>query len=215
MSLPLGNRREPVQVQAFVSERAVERLDVGIVGRSSRPREIYAYLVMVSPEIAALAAEDEEIANMRVAVKAFLDLQRKPVHAAAHVGVPGGQPHAHVRGNGDHLSARRAAVNSGAGAEEKMLMRTWPSSTRMTGSCERTSRRPDVSASTTGETPPPRSRQVVAPPLVVEAGRNLELARHIRHHRARRKRRREDRRLRRSGPVNKVTWVILYCYARS
>ena len=51
MSLRLGGRREPVQVQAFVSERAAERLDVRIVGRGSQPREIHAHLVMVRPEI--------------------------------------------------------------------------------------------------------------------------------------------------------------------
>jgi len=104
-------------------------------------------------KIAALTAKNEKIADMRVAVKTFLDLQSQPVHAPAHVGVPCGQPPPHVRGGRDHRSARSAAVNSGADAEEKMLMQAWPSSTRMTGSFEPTSRRPGVSAGTTGETP--------------------------------------------------------------
>ena len=57
MSPRFGDRREPVQVQALVSERAVERLDVRIVGRSSRSREIHAHLVMVGPEIDDLSGE--------------------------------------------------------------------------------------------------------------------------------------------------------------
>ena len=82
MSLRLGSRCEPVQVQAFVSERAVERLDVRIVGRSSRPREVHAHLVMVSPEIDDLPGE-------LGAIEARLSISARRVQTFAK-SIPGG-----------------------------------------------------------------------------------------------------------------------------
>ena len=32
----LGERLEPVQIQAFITQRPIERLDIGIVGRLAR-----------------------------------------------------------------------------------------------------------------------------------------------------------------------------------
>src|SRR5271163_114557 len=48
------------------------------------------------------AAEDVQIAGMRVALQYFLDLQRQAVHPTPHVGVADCQPNPHPRRNRDH-----------------------------------------------------------------------------------------------------------------
>src|SRR5690606_42109328 len=40
----------------------------------------------------ALAAEDEEIAGVGITLQPFLDLEREPLHAAAHVCMAGREP---------------------------------------------------------------------------------------------------------------------------
>ena len=45
----LGQRLEPVQIEAFVTQRAVERLDVRIVGRLAGPGEVETDLVVNDP----------------------------------------------------------------------------------------------------------------------------------------------------------------------
>lgn len=43
--------QEPVLVQAFGSEAAVERLDEGVVGRFTRAREVQGHAFGVGPEV--------------------------------------------------------------------------------------------------------------------------------------------------------------------
>src|SRR5207248_7516308 len=53
-------------------------------------------------QIAPAAAKHKEIAGMRIALQCFLYLKSKAIHAAAHIGTPGRNPHAYTRGNGYH-----------------------------------------------------------------------------------------------------------------
>src|SRR5258706_1631884 len=70
-------------------------------------------------QLAVLATEHVEISAMWVALEGFLHQQGQRVHAAAHVGVAGRNPHAHARRNGNHrgrpsASAATAAVSVAA-----------------------------------------------------------------------------------------------------
>src|SRR3546814_11097104 len=46
-----GQQGEPIDVEAFIPQRPVERLDIGIVGRLSRPGEVDPHAVMIRPQI--------------------------------------------------------------------------------------------------------------------------------------------------------------------
>src|SRR5437868_6249387 len=66
-----------------------------------------------------LAAENVEVAAMRIALEGFLHPQGQRVHPAAHVGVAGRNPHPHPGGNRDHrrhssASAATTAVTAAA-----------------------------------------------------------------------------------------------------
>src|SRR6516164_3840829 len=72
-------------------------------------------------EIAPVAAEHEEIPGVRIALQALLHLEREAIHAAAHVGMTGRNPHAHARGNGYHRRGSAfitAVTRSGSTAPE-------------------------------------------------------------------------------------------------
>src|SRR5829696_5656953 len=60
-------------------------------------------------EIAATAAEDIEVAGVRIATEGLLDLEREAIHAAAHVGMACRQPDPHAGGDGNH---RRSSTSS-------------------------------------------------------------------------------------------------------
>src|SRR3546814_9332256 len=53
-------------------------------------------------EIAAAAAEAEQMAAQRIPPQHLLHLQGQRWEALAHIGVAGRQPHPHARGNRDH-----------------------------------------------------------------------------------------------------------------
>src|SRR5215213_3381645 len=77
-------------------------------------------------QIAAPAAEDEQVAAVGIALEHFLNLECEPIHAAAHVGAAGRQPDAHATRDRNHprTSTRSAAATvAGSGAPE---MRTRP-----------------------------------------------------------------------------------------
>ena len=57
-------RQKPVDIQAFIAETAVERLDVRIILRPSRTRKIQNHTVLVSPEIKNLADEFAAIVDL-------------------------------------------------------------------------------------------------------------------------------------------------------
>ena len=67
-------------------------------------------------QVTAASPEDVKITSMGVATKRFLDLQRQPVHAAAHVGHPRRQPHPDIRWNRDHRRSRTAITRARAAA---------------------------------------------------------------------------------------------------
>jgi hypothetical protein len=64
--------------------------------------------------VTALAAEDEEIARMRVAPETLLHLQRQAVDAAAHIGDTTGEPDAHAGGKGDHRPSSAESTRASA-----------------------------------------------------------------------------------------------------
>ena len=53
----LGQRLEPVQVEALVAERAIERLDVSIISQFAWSGEAEAALVGIGPQIHHVAGE--------------------------------------------------------------------------------------------------------------------------------------------------------------
>src|SRR5512147_904740 len=59
-------------------------------------------------QITAATAKNVEVATVRVAPQRLLNLQRQPVHAAAHVGPADRQPHPHPARNRDHRRSRAA-----------------------------------------------------------------------------------------------------------
>src|SRR5271163_5285723 len=73
------------------------------------------------------AAEDVQIAGMRVALQYFLDLQRQAVHPTPHVGVADCQPNPHPRRNRDHRSdsALTTAAANPAGIDAGMRTRAF------------------------------------------------------------------------------------------
>jgi hypothetical protein len=52
-----------------------------------------------------LATEHIKVAAVRVALEGFLYQHGQRVHAAAHVGVAGRNPHPHARRNGDQATS--------------------------------------------------------------------------------------------------------------
>src|SRR5437868_12581527 len=73
------------------------------------------------------AAEDVQIAGMRIALQYFLDLQRQTVHPTPHVGVADCQPNPHPRRDRDHRpdSALTTATANPAGIEAGMRRRAF------------------------------------------------------------------------------------------
>ena len=59
----IGQRQEPRGVQAFRSQAAVERLDVGVVGRLSRSGEVDLDPVQVGPLVEHAPGELRPIVN--------------------------------------------------------------------------------------------------------------------------------------------------------
>lgn len=57
LSPRLGDRIEPVDVEAFIPKGSVERLDEGVVGGLARPAEVDPHAVMISPEIDKVAGK--------------------------------------------------------------------------------------------------------------------------------------------------------------
>lgn len=55
--LGVGQRQEPVLVDAFRANLAVEGFDEAIVGRLSRPREVECDTVRISPKVECLTDE--------------------------------------------------------------------------------------------------------------------------------------------------------------
>src|SRR5215213_3829086 len=68
-------------------------------------------------QIAAPAAEDEQVAAVGIALEHFLNLECEPIHAAAHVGATGRQPYPHPARERDHRPTRtRSATRTNAGS---------------------------------------------------------------------------------------------------
>jgi len=100
---PPGFLRVP-PIDPFEQVAELLRRDAHAVADRRRPQETAALEALgvkrqaepIMPKafdkIAAAPAEDVKIAGVRIALEAFLDQQRQPVHAAAHVGVAGGDP---------------------------------------------------------------------------------------------------------------------------
>src|SRR5690606_3620372 len=65
-------------------------------------------------EIAAPAAEDEQIAPVRIALQLLLHGQRQTIEAFAHVGVAGRNPDLHALWNRDHRRSNTASTRSSA-----------------------------------------------------------------------------------------------------
>src|SRR5712671_5929633 len=57
LALRVGQRQEPVRVEAFVAKTAIERLHKGVVGRLAGPAEIKRHAIMVSPAVERLGDE--------------------------------------------------------------------------------------------------------------------------------------------------------------
>src|SRR3954453_14028536 len=72
-------------------------------------------------KIAAPAPEDKKMARVRIALEHLLHQERQPVHALAHVGAAGGEPHPCPTRERDHRPARArsaAATTAGSTAPE-------------------------------------------------------------------------------------------------
>ncbi len=59
----LSDRGKPVEVETLVPERPVQTLDVGVVRRRSRAREVHPRLVKIRPQINNLTGELRSIAH--------------------------------------------------------------------------------------------------------------------------------------------------------
>lgn len=68
-------RQEPVRIEAFVAEAAVERLDERIVGRFSGAREVHHDTVLVSPSIQQNGCELAAIVGLKACRCATLPAQ--------------------------------------------------------------------------------------------------------------------------------------------
>ena len=64
--LRLGDRFEPVDVQAFVVQRPIEGLDKGVIGRLSGARKIYPCSMVVGPQINKLTCELGAIVSKQI-----------------------------------------------------------------------------------------------------------------------------------------------------
>src|SRR4029077_8607447 len=87
-------------------------------------------------QIATAAAKGEKIAGVRIALQRLLHLQRKTIHAAAHVGMACRDPHALTRGNGNHrggIAFITVAARSGSTASEIRKRTPRPNSSSMNG----------------------------------------------------------------------------------
>src|SRR5262249_28280390 len=128
-------------IDAFEQVTELRRRDHNRTIGACRPNEpatfqplgVERHAEAVMPEnldqLAALAPEDVEIAPVRIALERFLHREGQRVHAAAHVGVAGRDPHPHARGNGDHRcrpanSAATAAFSVAASTEPVIRIRT-------------------------------------------------------------------------------------------
>jgi hypothetical protein len=57
LALRVRQRQEPVRVEAFVAQTAVERLYKGVVGRLAEPAEVERDAVLVGPAVERLGGE--------------------------------------------------------------------------------------------------------------------------------------------------------------
>jgi hypothetical protein len=53
----ISKRQEPVGVETLIAERAVERLDEGVIGGSDRTGEVECHLMFASPSVKGSASE--------------------------------------------------------------------------------------------------------------------------------------------------------------
>ena len=67
-------------------------------------------------EIASTPAKDVKIAREGIAPEPLLDKKRQPVHAAAHVGVAGRDPHPNAGRDGDHRRSSTSRTRASASA---------------------------------------------------------------------------------------------------
>jgi hypothetical protein len=77
-------------------------------------------------KITAPAAEEIEIADVRIALKDLLHLQRQPVHAASHIRVARCDPNANVRRKRDHRRSDRNTAETKAGEASAATRTTAP-----------------------------------------------------------------------------------------
>ena len=75
-------------------------------------------------QIAAAAPEDIKIAGMRIAFQALLNRKCQALHAAAHVGVAGGDPHSDAARDRDHRRLRSSRTRRSASASTSRSTRT-------------------------------------------------------------------------------------------
>ncbi len=110
-----------LQPSEFVSLTAgASRIEPSVPRETTKVSNFYS--------MTSSAAEDVQIAGMRIALQYFLDLQRQAVHPTPHVGVADCQPDAHPRRDRDHRpdSALTTAAANPAGIEAGMRMRAFP-----------------------------------------------------------------------------------------
>ncbi|CAK0777612.1 hypothetical protein WCLP8_570006 [uncultured Gammaproteobacteria bacterium] len=93
-------------------------------------RETWADAQAIMPDdlehISAPAPKHEQITSMRVLSKGFLDLQRQPVHAPAHVGSAYRQPNARTRRNWDHRPTSALTIALARSGDTETGIRTCP-----------------------------------------------------------------------------------------
>src|SRR6478672_6576907 len=75
-------------------------------------------------QIAAATAEDVEITSMRIALQALLNRKRQALHAAAHVGVAGGNPDPDAARDRDHRRLRSSRTRCSASVSTSRSTRT-------------------------------------------------------------------------------------------
>ena len=82
-------------------------------------------------QIAAPASEDIEVAGMRIALQALLNLQRQTLHAAPHVRVARRNPDPNAVRNRDHRrdSAFKTRVNAADSTSDQTKIRSPSAST--------------------------------------------------------------------------------------
>ena len=73
-------------------------------------------------QIAALAAEHEHVATMRIALSVVFHERREPVHAAAHVGHAGGQPDLRARRQRDHERRDRQSITTCSASRDTLTV---------------------------------------------------------------------------------------------